>query len=58
MTSAPALVVAAAGRRAQALMLVTMPLIGIEWFTLWPQTQAGSSLPLSLWAGVLLLESR
>jgi hypothetical protein len=50
-----ALVVAAAGRRPQALLLLALPLIGVEWFTMWPAEQPGSALPLSLWAGVLLL---
>ena len=52
---APAvLVVLAAGRRAPALLLLALPLIGHEWIELWPPAAPGAALPLSLHCAILL----
>jgi hypothetical protein len=46
---APAVfVVLAAGRTAQGLLLIAVPLIGLEWNALWTATSPGAALPLSL----------
>ncbi len=52
---APAvLVVLAAGRKAQALLLLALPLIGVEWLALWAPRAPGASVPLSLNFVILL----